>query len=202
MPVKQLRGFEKVLLNPGDTKTITFTLTPEDLYIYNEETKSYQVPEGEFIVQIGGSSDSLPLKTQFNLSSANGKADLLITNIRTMPAFPKEGEEVVFMASLINSGTGATITGDNYKIRFYVDGKDVASYYSKVTTIPVGGMDFICARGSGGKNWVATKGNFKVTAKIEIAESKDLNLKNNTCEGVLTIPDGRVIPVEIAEVIK
>ena len=47
------------MLNPGESKTITFTLTPEELYIYNEETKSYQVPEGEFIVQVGGSSDHI-----------------------------------------------------------------------------------------------------------------------------------------------
>ena len=202
MPEKQLRGFEKVLLNPGESKTITFTLTPEELYVYNKEAKSYQVPEGEFIVQIGGSSDSLPLKAEFTLVKAVEKADLLVKNIRTMPAFPKEGEEVIFMASLINNGTGAINEGDRLKVRFYVDGKEAASYSSKATSIPVGGMDFICAQGVKGRNWTASKGTFRITAAIEIPESKDLNSQNNTCEAELTIPNGKPIPVEIAGIIK
>jgi beta-glucosidase len=202
MPEKQLRGFEKVLLKPGESKTITFTLSPEELYVYNKESKSYQVPEGEFIVQVGGSSDLLPLKAEFILGKAVEKAELSVRNIRTMPAFPKEGEEVIFMASLINNGTGSINTGDNLKIHFYIDGKEVATYKSKVTSIPVGGMDFVCARGVKGKNWIASKGNFKVTAAIDVSEGEDLNMQNNKCEAELTIPFGKVIPAEIAAIIK
>jgi beta-glucosidase len=202
MPKKQLRGFEKILLNPGESKTITFTLTPEDLYIYNEEAKSYQVPEGEFIVQVGGSSDILPLKTGFTLGKTEGKADLMVKNIRTMPAFPKEGERVVFMVSLINNGTAATKKGDPHIIHFYVDGKEVAHFYSKSIAIPVGGMELACAQGLKNRNWVASKGKFNITAKVEVAEKLDLNLQNNTCEAELLIPNGKVIPVEIASIIK
>jgi beta-glucosidase len=202
MPVKQLRGFDKTKLNPGESKTITFTLSPEELYIYNEETKSYQVPEGEFIVQVGGSSDILPLKTGFTLSKAEGKADLSVTNIRTMPAFPKVGDEVVFMASLVNNGTAPTKKGDSHLIRFYVDGKEVAHYHSKSTAIPVGGMEFACAQGLKNKNWVAPKGKFNIIAKVEMAAKRDLNIQNNSCEAELTIPGGRVTAVEIAHIIK
>jgi beta-glucosidase len=201
MPVKQLRAFEKTGLNPGETKTITFTLSPEELYIYNETTKSYQVPEGEFMVQVGGSSDNLPLKTGFTLSKTVEKPDLSVKNIRTMPAFPKEGDEVVFMASLINNGTAATNKGDSQIIRFYVDGKEVANYHSKSIAIPVGGMELACAQGWEGINWKAANGNFKITAKIEVVESSDLNVQNNTCEAELQIPNGKVVPVEIARVL-
>jgi len=200
MPEKQLRGFKKILLKAGESKSITFTLSPEELYIYNTETQSYQVPEGEFIVRVGGSSDVLPLKAEFSLMNAVGKPDLSIKNIRTMPAFPKEGEEVVFMASLINNGTTSIKKGDNLMVHFYVDGKEVADYYSKMTSIPVGGMDFICA-GALSKNWIASNGKFKVTATIEVAEGKELNTLNNTCEAELTIPNGKVIPEEIAQII-
>lgn len=200
MPVKQLRGFEKVMLQPGESKTITFTLTPEDFYIYNEAIQSYQVPEGEFFAQVGGSSDVLVLKTQFNLSNATGKADLSIKNIRTMPAFPKVGDEVVFMASLINNGSAATQKGDAHILRFFVDGKEVANYFSKSTAIPVGGMQLACAEGLKGVNWKAPKGKFKITAKIDIAPNKDLCEENNNSEGQLIIPDGKVVPVEIAKI--
>ncbi len=160
IPKKQLRGFEKIMVNPGEAKTITFYLGPEELYIFNEETQSYQVPDGEFIAQLGGSSDILPLKTEFTLSKTEGKPDLSVTNIRTLPAFPKEGDEVVFMASLINNGTAATKTGDSHLIRFYVDGVEVAYYYSKSASIPVGGMIFACAEGLKDVNWVASNGKF------------------------------------------
>lgn len=202
MPEKQLRGFSKVMLNPGESKNITLTLTPEELYIYNEATKLYQVPEGEYIGRIGGSSDNLPLKVAFTLRARENKADLLVKNIRTMPAFPKEGEEVIFMASLINSGTAATKKGDAHHIRFYVDGKVVADYNSRTTSIPVGGMELVCASGLRKKNWVASNGKFKITATIETSEKVDLNPANNSCEAELTIPNGKAIPVEIAKIVE
>ena len=200
MPVKQLRGFEKVMLQPGETKTITFQLTPDELYIYNEATKSYQVPEGKFIVHIGGASDNLPLKTQFNLIQAIAKADLSVTNIRTMPAFPKVGEPVFFMASVINNGTAAIKKGDSYKVHFYVNGKEVAASHSASSSIPVGGMEQAVAKGLNGKEWIATNGTFSIKATIEVAEAKDLSKQNNTCEGQLIVPDGKIIPMEFLKI--
>jgi beta-glucosidase len=202
MPVKQLRGFEKVFLQPGESKNILITLSPEELYIYNEATQSYQVPAGRFTVGVGGSSDNLPLKSEFTLSKTEGKADLSVRNIRTLPAFPRAGDEVVFMVSLINDGTAATKTGDDHLIRFYVDGKEVACYYSKSTSIPVGGMEIACAEGRKGINWKAGNGKFKITASIVVDEGKDLNRANNTCEAELQVPDGKIIPTEIMRIIK
>lgn len=202
MPVKQLRGFEKIKLNPGELKNITFTLAPEELYIYSEEVKSYLVPEGEFVVQVGGSSDNLSLKAEFQLSKAEGKADLEVRNIRTLPAYPKAGEDVVFMVSLINNGTADTKKGDKHLVRFYVDNEEVAYFYSKSLAIPVGSMELVCAQSSAPTNWKATNGSFNITAKIERMESTDLNQGNNSCEGLLTVPDGKVIPITIAEIIK
>jgi beta-glucosidase len=160
------------------------------------------VPEGEFIVQIGGSSDKLPLKTEFNLGKTAGKSDLSVKNIRTIPAFPKEGDEVTFLASLINNGTAAVKKGDDHGIRFFVNGEKVAVYQSASTEIPVGGMVLVCARGIKGKNWKASDGTFKITAKIDISENRDLNRDNNICEAELQIPDGKVIPAEIAKILK
>jgi len=202
MPEKQLRGFKKTSLNPGESKTIKFTLSPEELYVYNIESKSYIVPEGNYIVRVGGSSDHLPLKTAFKLLKAAGKADLAVKNIRTLPVFPKEGDEVTFMASIINNGTCSVKAGDNLRVRFYIEGKEVATFNSKATLIPVGGMNFVCGQGVKNKNWIASKGNFKVTAVIDVTESKDLNMQNNKCEAELTIPYGKAIPSEIATIIK
>ena len=202
MPVKQLRGFEKVLLRPDESKRITIKLSPEELYVYHEPTKSYLVPEGDYIVHVGGASNVLPLKATFTLNPAKAKADLLVTNIRTMPAFPKPGEPLVFMASLINAGTAATRAGDKHIVRFYVDGKEVAYYYSNSTSIPVAGMELACAQGLNGKNWITPTGTFTITAKVEVSGSKDLIKTNNTCEAQLILPHGKVIPREIVNILK
>lgn len=200
MPKKKLRGFQKVMIQPGETKRLTLTLTPEELYVYNDQSKTYQVPEGDFLVQVGGSSDKLPLKASFVLGKADEKPDLSIKNIRTIPAFPKAGDEVIFMASLINNGTAASKKGEQHIVRFYVDGKEVALHSANTASIPVGGMEIVCARGING-NWKAADGKFTVTARIELSGDKDLNLTNNACEGVITIPGGKVIPVEVAKII-
>ena len=149
-----------MLLKAGEKKRIVLTLSPEEFYIFNETTNSYQVPEGEFMVQVGGSSDNLPLKANFTLSHSIAMPDLSVKNIRTIPVFPKEGEPVMFLASLINNGTGATQIGDNHLIRFYVEGKEVAHYYSNTAAIPVGGMVQICAQSTNNTNWIAQKGTF------------------------------------------
>jgi beta-glucosidase len=201
MPVKQLRGFQKVALNAGETKKITIKLTPEELYIYNEQTKSYQVPQGDFVVQVGGASDKLPLKAMFHLAAAPPKPDLLVTNIRTMPAFPKPGDDVVFMASLINNGTGPTKKGDQHILHFYVDGKEVASYHANTIAIPVGGMELACASGLQGNNWKAKSGTFHISASIEVKEANDLVKENNTCHAQVSIPNGKVIPMEIVKIL-
>ena len=54
-PVKELKGFQKISLQPGETKTVTFTISPESLKFYNYDLDHVAEP-GEFEVQIGGNS--------------------------------------------------------------------------------------------------------------------------------------------------
>jgi hypothetical protein len=63
-------------------------------------------------------------------------------------------------------------------------------------------MELACAKGLKGVYWKAVNGNFKITAKIEVAKNNDLNLQNNTCEAELQIPNGKVIPSVIAKIIR
>ncbi len=66
-PVKELKGFEKVMLQPGETKTITFTVDKEKLSFYNEQLERITQP-GEFRLMIGSASDDIRLQDSFNLS--------------------------------------------------------------------------------------------------------------------------------------
>lgn len=54
-PVKELKGFSKITLAPGESKKLTFTITPDDLKFYNGELQLVNEP-GEYHVFIGGSS--------------------------------------------------------------------------------------------------------------------------------------------------
>ncbi|GAB3315799.1 beta-glucosidase BglX [Hymenobacter humi] len=54
-PVKELKGFQKVLLKKGESKTLTFRLTPNDMKFYNDDLKWVAEP-GDFQVFVGGNS--------------------------------------------------------------------------------------------------------------------------------------------------
>lgn len=54
-PVKELKGFQKVNLNAGESKTLNFKITAEDLKFYNSDLKFVAEP-GEFQLFIGGNS--------------------------------------------------------------------------------------------------------------------------------------------------
>jgi beta-glucosidase len=60
-PVKQLRGFERVAIEPGQKKTVTFTLTPESLKLLDRDMRWIVAP-GIFDVMIGKSSADISLQ--------------------------------------------------------------------------------------------------------------------------------------------
>ncbi len=53
--VKELKGFQKISLQPGEKKSVVFTITTKDLKFYNNQLK-YDWEPGQFVVQIGASS--------------------------------------------------------------------------------------------------------------------------------------------------
>jgi len=54
-PVKELKGFQKINLKAGESKTVSFNITPDDLKFYNNDLK-YDWEPGEFVIMIGGNS--------------------------------------------------------------------------------------------------------------------------------------------------
>ena len=64
---KNLRGFQRVSLKPGETKSITFTLTPEDLSLWNRSMK-FVVEPGMFRVMVGAASEDIRLQGDFEMS--------------------------------------------------------------------------------------------------------------------------------------
>lgn len=63
---KNLRGFERVNLKPGETKRVTFTLKPEDLALWDRDMH-FVVEPGKFRVMIGSSSEDIRLTGEFSM---------------------------------------------------------------------------------------------------------------------------------------
>ncbi len=74
IPVKQLRGFERVTLNPGETKTVTMKLTPEDLMLLDRNMHWTVVP-GTFDLMIGKSSGDIVLRQSLEVKGTNPLTD-------------------------------------------------------------------------------------------------------------------------------
>lgn len=57
-PVKELKGFQKIYLKAGESKKVTFSISPEDLKFYNNELK-YDWEAGDFDIMIGTNSSEV-----------------------------------------------------------------------------------------------------------------------------------------------
>ncbi len=66
-PPKELKGFRKVSLLPGETKTVDFTLREEDLSFYGPEAGGWVAEPGRFEVHVGSSSRDIRAKGTFTL---------------------------------------------------------------------------------------------------------------------------------------
>ncbi len=66
-PLKELKGFAKVALRKGESKTVTFTLEERDLSYYDPVRKTWVAERGEFELLAGSSSKDIRLRTRFKL---------------------------------------------------------------------------------------------------------------------------------------
>ena len=66
-PKKELKGFQKVYLQPGENKDVTITINKEALSFYDESSSSWKAEAGKFEALVGNTSDNLKLKKVFEL---------------------------------------------------------------------------------------------------------------------------------------
>ena len=66
-PVKELKGFDKVNLKPGETRTVKIVLDDEAFAYYSMDKNRFIVEPGEFTISVGDSSDNLTLTHTINL---------------------------------------------------------------------------------------------------------------------------------------
>lgn len=66
-PVKELKGFSKVWLEPGETKEVSISVDKDDLSRFDAEKHCWTADRGEYTAQIGASSDDIKSTVKFNL---------------------------------------------------------------------------------------------------------------------------------------
>jgi beta-glucosidase len=66
-PVRELRGFTRVHIQPGEKRTVTFTLPAEKLARYDVKTHTFVVEPGAFDILVGSSSQDIRLKSRIEV---------------------------------------------------------------------------------------------------------------------------------------
>lgn len=67
-PAKELKNFAKIYLEPGQTKTVTFTVRPSDLAFFDAGAHAWKAEPGEFRAHIGAASDDIRSSLRFVLT--------------------------------------------------------------------------------------------------------------------------------------
>lgn len=65
--MKELKGFKKVGLNPGEEKTVEMIIDKSALSFFDPKLKDWNAENGEFEILIGSSSQDIKLKEKFSL---------------------------------------------------------------------------------------------------------------------------------------
>ena len=90
-PPRQLKGFQKVRLRPGESRTVHFTLSGHDLSYWDDAANGWVLPDGRFKVYVGDSSalSDLPLRGSFDVARTVGaRYAMLGHRTRSTPAAP------------------------------------------------------------------------------------------------------------------
>ena len=192
LPLKQLKGFERVELDPGQTKTVTFSLDISDVYFFDEATQSNYVVNGEYTAKVGGSSDDRNAQTiTFNVS---GKIDESLKNVYAIPSGLKlyiakdaSGALPDEPANAIDPGVSAALKNDKVITDFAANGISL-SYTSSNPSVAVvdgnGTVKAVSAEGTATITVTASKaGSDPVTASFPVVtQTKDRIAAEKTAE--------------------
>ncbi len=101
-PPRQLKGFQKVHLRPGQAKTVRFVLSGHDLSYWNDAANGWVVPDGQFRLYLGDSSApvNLPLQGSFAVVRTIGARYATLN----APATVDAGTTSTLTARLVNNG--------------------------------------------------------------------------------------------------
>jgi beta-glucosidase len=105
-PPKQLKGFQKVQLNPGQTKQVRFTLDTRAVSYWDPNAQNWTAAAGKYSVAVGDSSVNLPLTGSFSVTRTTGPRYVKVT----APTIVNAGDTATVSATFTNGST-QTVNG-------------------------------------------------------------------------------------------
>lgn len=110
-PEKELKGFKKVFLNPGEEKDVTVTLDSRAFAYYNVAINDWHVESGDFAILVGASSRDIKLEGHVNVTSKNPDAPIpdytksapAYYDIANAKEIPTEQFEALYGAKMIEN---------------------------------------------------------------------------------------------------
>ena len=68
-PPKRLVAWEKIQLDPGQSRTVTLSLEPQFMSVFNVAKDAWELLPGDYLVSVGGSSRHTPLNATLQMSA-------------------------------------------------------------------------------------------------------------------------------------
>ena len=69
--IKSLKGFKRISIKKGESKTVELTLKADDLKYYDESKDDFTIEPGNYEIQVGASSDDIKLKGVLTINNKN-----------------------------------------------------------------------------------------------------------------------------------
>lgn len=116
-PVRELKGFDKIELNPGETKTVTFTLGKRAFAYWNTKLHDWHVESGEYVIEVGKSSRDIVLNGEMVVEStvAVPMEVTINTCLGDIIRLPGGQEFIANIQKGMNSGLMAILASDDDK---------------------------------------------------------------------------------------
>lgn len=113
-PVRELKGFEKVELAPGERKTVSFRLSKRAFAYYDAEISDFRVPTGDYRIEIGRSSRDICLSEEVTVRDTSGKRlpitmDTTIGDIMKLSGAKEIVEEMIERMGIADSGNDGNL---------------------------------------------------------------------------------------------
>ena len=160
LPLKQLKGFTRVELNPGETKTVSFKLDISDVFFFDEANQQNYVVNGTYTAKVGGSSDDANAQTITFDVSGN-----IAEDVKSVYAIPS-GIKLYSVNSGANPANtidaGASVTLKNDKV--------VTDFANSGITVTYTSSDTDVAKVD--ENGIVTAGTKEGTATITVTAAK------------------------------
>lgn len=118
-PLKALKGFDRVTLQPGESKTVTFRLKHSDLAYYDALTRTFRVEDGNTAIMIGSSSDDIRLTDQFKVTGSSVSGTYRLNPLSRIEAenFEKKSKTLIICSST-DGGRSIGVMAENDYIAF------------------------------------------------------------------------------------